>query len=133
MKQYRMSEEWKEVAKKSQKKIRSTDAYKEKKRQYRSQESYKNKRRNNDLLKKFGITIETYQEMLKNQNNVCSICNTVKQENEQTRLLAVDHDHRTGAIRGLLCRRCNVMIGLSDDNVDLLQSAIIYLNKYGDL
>jgi len=51
----------------------------------------------------YGISIEQYEEMLDKQNGLCAICKTPP----QTKRLAVDHDHDTGEVRGLLCHRCN--------------------------
>lgn len=76
----------------------------------------------------YGITLEGYTEMFKNQNGRCSICE-IPQE-ELTIALAVDHCHSTGNVRGLLCRNCNLMIGFAKDNKELLSSAIQYLEKY---
>ena len=47
------------------------------------------------------------------------------------RRLAVDHDHKTGKIRGLLCISCNVGLGHFQDDVELLRSAILYLQEGG--
>ena len=84
------------------------------------------------LSTRYGITIEDYRVMQENQNGKCSICNK-----EQTRLnrnnkpirLAVDHDHKTGRIRGLLCYKCNSGIGYFNDNIELLSKPINYLTK----
>ena len=80
--------------------------------------------RKNKLIKKFGITLEHFNLMLKNQNNKCAIC-----KKEECRNLAVDHDHKTGKIRGLLCLNCNTGLGSFKDNLDLLLKAINYLKK----
>jgi hypothetical protein len=63
--------------------------------------------------------------MLKVQNNSCLICG----KKETKRRLSVDHNHKTGKVRGLLCSHCNHILGLSYDNIKILQSAINYLNK----
>ena len=76
-------------------------------------------------LKKFNLTPEEYAQMLEEQNGVCAICNTPP----TTQRLAVDHDHETGKVRGLLCRKCNFGIGYLQDNVETLAQAIVYLNK----
>lgn len=60
---------------------------------------------------KYGITLQQYNEILKNQNNVCLLCNSKTAYKTKGRNLCVDHDHETGKIRGLLCNRCNTMIG----------------------
>ena len=78
----------------------------------------------------YGIEPEHYKSLLAAQGDVCAIC---KQPETVTRLgvlkkMPVDHDHKTGRIRGLLCSRCNTAIGLMQDDADILQSAINYLN-----
>ena len=86
-----------------------------------------NEKHQEALLKyRFGINLEQYNKTLKLQNGVCAICKCV---DSTGRRLAVDHDHKTGKIRGLLCNRCNVqLIGL-DDKV-YFKLALQYLNKY---
>ena len=78
------------------------------------------------LQKKYGITIEQYEEMLEAQGGVCALCHD---ECVSGRRLAVDHDHVTMRVRGLLCGRCNRAIGLFKDNVDALRRAAEYLAK----
>ena len=75
-------------------------------------------------LCKFGITLADYDKMLNNQNGVCAICGKV---NLTRRRLAVDHNHKTGKVRGLLCGKCNKAIGLFEDNPEILGKAIKYL------
>lgn len=128
MKAYRQSERGKDVYKKSQQKLRKTEKFKDYRRAYKATDKAKNARRNQLLKKNFGITLEIYNKMLEEQNSVCAICN--KHVEKETRSLAVDHCHSTGKIRGLLCRFCNQAIGHFDDNEELLQSAIRYLNKW---
>jgi Recombination endonuclease VII len=93
---------------------------------------YVKKHRNNHLIKKYGITEEKYREISKAQNNACAICK--KSELDEKNKLAVDHDHDSGKVRGLLCRDCNTGIGHFKDNIDLLNMAINYLilNKIGN-
>lgn len=55
------------------------------------------------------MTLETYNAMLESQNGVCAVCNTVPSNGD---CLCVDHCHSSGKIRGLLCRYCNVMVGM---------------------
>ena len=78
---------------------------------------------NKTRLKKYGLTIEKYQEMLDRQNNACAIC---KKEFGQ---VYVDHCHETGIVRGLLCLKCNTGIGLLEDSIVNLENAIKYLQK----
>ena len=81
------------------------------------------------LENEYGLTEDQYNEMLAAQNGGCAIC-----ENQETAVrhgsvqrLSVDHDHKTGAVRGLLCKECNHLIGNSHDNVCILEQAILYL------
>ncbi|GAA3729966.1 hypothetical protein GCM10022239_03230 [Leifsonia bigeumensis] len=76
------------------------------------------------LKAKFGITIEEYERMLAMQDGRCRICGTLPAEK---RRLAVDHDHATGEIRGLLCSHCNTALGFMGDDVTRLSAAIGYL------
>jgi len=74
--------------------------------------------------RRYGITLEQYNQMLENQNNVCKIC---KQSCSSGRRLAVDHCHTTGKIRGLLCGNCNKALGCFKDDPELIRKAIKYL------
>ena len=84
----------------------------------------KNKRASR-LKIRYGLTLDDYENMLKEQNYTCAIC---KQPETNIRL-AVDHCHKTGVIRGLLCKRCNQMLGNMEDNTEWLSNTINYLNK----
>lgn len=78
------------------------------------------------LMKQFGLTPDDYDRMLKDQNGCCAICGSDKSGNRSKNFM-IDHDHGTGKVRGLLCRRCNQAIGAFDDNPDLLRKAADYL------
>lgn len=75
---------------------------------------FRPRRNASDVARNYGISVERYRELLAKQNNRCAVCG-----NEQDQLasdgrryaLHVDHDHVTGQIRGLVCRRCNYLIG----------------------
>jgi hypothetical protein len=71
------------------------------------------------------MTHERYQELLVAQGNCCAICK--RDQKEFKRKLAVDHDHHTGEVRGLLCDSCNGGIGKLKDSIELLERAILYL------
>lgn len=80
-----------------------------------------------------GITLDQYEAMLAAQGGVCAICKqpeTVRHKNGAVRRLPIDHDHATGAVRDLLCYRCNSMIGYSRERIDLLEGAIQYIQKH---
>lgn len=75
---------------------------------------------------KIKLTVEEYKEMIVLQNNLCAICK-LPQENKA---LAIDHDHITKKVRGLLCQKCNIGIGNMKDSIENLENAIIYLKNY---
>lgn len=60
-----------------------------------------------DLKRRYGITPAEYDAILKKQGGVCDIC---KKPRTQKRRLHVDHDHRNGKVRGILCSRCNWLV-----------------------
>lgn len=70
-------------------------------------------------------------ELHEKQNGLCGICGELETAFMKTKVmyLAVDHDHNTGEIRGLLCNNCNNGLGRFNDDVKLLQNAIAYIEK----
>jgi hypothetical protein len=74
---------------------------------------------------RYGIDIDQYEVILKSQNGTCLICKT-----PSNKTLQVDHCHKTGKVRGLLCGDCNRGIGLLKDSVNYLNNAIDYLNGH---
>lgn len=87
--------------------------------------------RANYLKNKFGITIEEYEKMLKKQNGACAICKKPETTicKGTLRRLSVDHCHKTGRIRGLLCNRCNTSLGRINEDIDILKASIVYLMR----
>ena len=83
----------------------------------------KAKHRDSYLRLKYKITLSRYDELLRSQKNRCAIC----RQRPEKRRLAVDHDHATGAVRGLLCDNCNTMLGFAKDTTDILLRAVRYL------
>jgi hypothetical protein len=76
------------------------------------------------IKRKYGITADQYNQMLEKQKGVCALC-----EKPQTRIrLAVDHDHRTGKVRGLLCNWCNRHLGVIEKRMNLFRISI-YLDR----
>lgn len=99
---------------------------------YRSKKTTKSIISNDHLKRKYGITIQDYEMMSMNQLNLCAICQkpeTRKVSGKQVSRLAVDHCHKTGVVRGLLCFKCNCAIGKMEDSVENLRRAIEYLEK----
>jgi len=81
--------------------------------------------RNRNLQAKFGICEAQYDLILKSQNGVCAICDLPPGGEN----LCVDHDHKTGKIRGLIHKTCNVALGMFKDDPELLEKAATYLRK----
>jgi putative hemolysin len=79
----------------------------------------------------FNLEEGEYEAMLQNQDGKCAICKLPESHTCKERLisLAVDHDAKTGQIRGLLCRSCNVSLGHFKDDIDRLNAAIEYLRN----
>lgn len=90
-----------------------------------------NYNKNHHLKNKYGITKEDYLKLLENQGGVCAICGT--SNTGKRKALSVDHDHQTGKIRGLLCSRCNSGLGNLRDDIEIIEKAIKYLEKYESL
>lgn len=92
---------------------------------------YRNMLKKSNLKRQYGISLEEYEEMFSSQGGKCKICfDYEKGIDPRTELpfnLAVDHDHKTGRIRGLLCANCNRAIGLFKDNPETILSAHNYL------
>jgi len=86
------------------------------------------KEREASLKRLYGITLEDYKKLFQEQKGVCAICKEYKVTNKSDKLY-VDHNHTTGNVRGLLCHFCNQGLGNFEDNINLLQSSIDYLNK----
>jgi hypothetical protein len=77
------------------------------------------------LKREYNLTLEQYNSILEAQSHRCAICQT--HQSDLTKALAVDHDHRDGTIRGLLCSNCNTAIGKLSDNPAGLHTALDYL------
>lgn len=77
--------------------------------------------------------LANYRAMLNNQSDACAICFSVETKPDRRtgkiKDLCVDHDHKTGQVRGLLCDKCNIAIGLleADKGIALFESAIAYI------
>ena len=76
------------------------------------------------MLKMYDLTPQAYADMLKTQGGACAICGNGMARDAR---LCVDHCHKTGKARGLLCDKCNRAIGLLGDDPILLRKAITYL------
>jgi hypothetical protein len=78
------------------------------------------------LRKKYGISLDIFNEMFESQKGACKICFRAGLT------LCVDHCHETGKVRGLLCRRCNYGLGYFSDNLESFKNIIIYLEEHSE-
>lgn len=99
--------------------------------------SYWNDHKKFIYIKGTGLKVskELYFQILESQNHLCAICKRPESIVNSTltmtpKRLAIDHDHKTGKLRGLLCHKCNVSIGSMDDSIETLEEAIRYLKKH---
>lgn len=79
-------------------------------------------------LRRFGLTQADYEQILASQGGGCVLCHTTIPHRRRVHF-DIDHDHRTGEIRGLLCNRCNMTLGRMQDDADWFRRAADYLNN----
>jgi hypothetical protein len=100
------------------------------------QKEYRSKFRHVHVAKerkrKFGVGIEDYERMMIAQDGRCAICKLEETAMRQGKVLtlAVDHDHKTGAVRGLLCSTCNKGLGMLGDTLERVSEAAAYLKRH---
>ena len=87
--------------------------------------SYEKLRKVQHLRHRFGLTIEQFDALQATSDGRCQICK--RSEPRKNRRLSLDHDHKTGKLRGFTCSRCNMLLGLAQDDPALLESAAAYL------
>lgn len=85
--------------------------------------------RQGHLRRKYGIDLQIYEDLLISQGNKCKICGVGSNPDSRANYLVVDHSHTTGEIRGLLCTKCNALLGLAQDREDILEEAKQYLKN----
>jgi len=78
-------------------------------------------------LRKYGLTQEAFDALLREQGGSCRICRT--DSPGAKRGWNIDHDHATGRVRGILCHRCNAALGLLDDNAERAEACAAYLRR----
>lgn len=82
-------------------------------------------------IKSYGISLEEYNIILINQDNRCPGCNRKFDNKNKITKPNIDHNHSTNKVRGLLCGKCNTILGYANDNITVLYNLIKYLEKYG--
>ena len=86
----------------------------------------KEKKQDYSLKYNHGISLDQYNMMLQAQNHLCYICG----KNDQNIMLSVDHNHKTGKIRSLLCDKCNRGLGYFNDSLELIKKVAEYLEEF---
>jgi len=92
--------------------------------------------RNKHYKKRYGITVDQYEAMAKAQNYLCAICGlpeSKKRKDGTDSILAVDHDHTTGAVRELLCVGCNHMLGNIENRNVSLDAIAAYIKRHSEV
>jgi hypothetical protein len=89
-----------------------------------------------EIARMHGLTHDQYEKMFIDQDSKCKICNEpesrkMKRTGKVMRMV-VDHNHATGKVRGLLCHKCNVLISMARESIDILEMAILYLEHSND-
>lgn len=107
--------------------IKNPEKVKEINRRYYSKP---NAYRKADLKKKYGMTLEQYDDILRFQGGKCAICLSDSSQSKLSKNMFVDHCHKTNTVRGLLCKKCNIALGEMKDDIEILERAIIYLKRY---
>lgn len=88
----------------------------------------KDKYREKQYRRLYGMSLQDYNTLFLEQGGKCKICKT--HQTEFNKSLHVDHCHKTNRIRGLLCNRCNLVLGKAEDNIELLKEHIKYLESF---
>jgi len=90
------------------------------------------RKRDNRMRRQFGIGAAEYDALLARQGGGCAICGAALAPSRTGRSHHIDHCHKTGAVRGILCSECNLGLGKFRDDLDLLQRAVDYLSRHHD-
>jgi hypothetical protein len=129
-KKYAQSEKGKAI----RKKMRQTEQYKEMQRRWREgggtaaeYQRNKDKYRDTYMRRTYGVSLEDYNQMTEQQQGVCYVCNGPPKGGKR---LAIDHCHKTGNVRKLLCTNCNTVLGLVNEDVNIMNKLIDYIEEH---
>lgn len=89
--------------------------------------------RNRMMRAKYGIEPEDFENMNTRCGGLCEICGGEPTTYQGFKTLCVDHCHTTGKVRGLLCNKCNQALGLFQDSIENLLSAVEYLKERSEI
>ena len=87
-----------------------------------------------NLQRRYGLSVDEYQTLLANHNFACAICKVEISDTvgyKSKRSVVVDHNHETGDVRGILCSKCNLVLGHARESTEILYQAIVYLSERG--
>jgi hypothetical protein len=102
----------------------------------KNRDHFRRKEKERGFVRRYGITWRDFEAMLTAQGNACAICRVPHDPNAPARRgklgLHVDHDHKTGRVRGLLCNGCNRALGFVQDRPEVLRAAADYLADYAE-
>jgi len=85
--------------------------------------------RKSPLKNHYNLTMDEYDSLLKKQHDKCCLCGDPEPV-DRFKYLCVDHDHRTGKLRGLLCRKCNFFVGMVEENPLIFRKVTAYLSRH---
>ena len=109
------------IARQKRMRCRDCDKIRGSKYYYANRDKISEKIKYVNLQLRYGLTRKVYEALFLSQENLCAICK------KPGKRLVVDHCHKTNEVRGLLCDKCNFMIGLANDDKTILENAITYL------
>ena len=115
--------------------IKNKESINAKKKEWRQnhKEQYAVQQRKDSLKRNYGLSLEQFEQMKYDQDNRCAICKKEFTDEYKKGCACVDHNHFSGAIRQLLCIKCNNAIGLFDEDINIIESAIKYLNFHSNM
>jgi len=96
---------------------------------YRVKNRSKNHRQ--EVVRKYGVALEWFDEQFNMQNKACATCHKPLEWTNKQNTPHVDHCHSTGKVRGILCNRCNTVLGLCEDKKELFKNLTGYLECHG--
>lgn len=129
-------QEHQELEKERKKKdyLRNKEKYRIKNKNWRKNLKNKEKQKiynkKSHLKIRFGLSVEEYDTMIKKQNNKCASCGITFNENNNSERPCIDHDHKIGKIREILCNNCNLTLGIMSDDAEKLINLVKYLEKH---
>lgn len=114
---------------KNQQKYRKNNSNKIRKQQQEYYKNHSDNFKNNRLRYKYNLTLKQHKQMYFEQNGCCVICGQPVPYDE----ISTDHNHTTNKVRDLLCHRCNILVGIIENNFILINPTIKYLKKHNSI